>query len=185
MNMQRKTKGFTIIEVVLVLAIAGLIFLMVFLALPALQRTQRDTQRKDDLSRFAAAVQAYKSNNGGKMPWTEAAPANGVISDAEFLSPGDYAGTPVGTPPVPPATTPTNSFAGQYLVNGGSSYNDPQTNAIYVLQTSATTAPTAASQIRVVKYNGTDCTNATPAGAGTQWAVQMFQENGGLTCQNL
>ena len=31
-------KGFTIIEVVLVLAIAGLIFLMVFVALPALQR---------------------------------------------------------------------------------------------------------------------------------------------------
>ncbi|MBP6924997.1 type II secretion system protein [Candidatus Saccharibacteria bacterium] len=34
-NNQTK-KGFTIIEVVLVLAIAGLIFLMVFIALPAL-----------------------------------------------------------------------------------------------------------------------------------------------------
>ena len=34
-NKQTK-KGFTIIEVVLVLAIAGLIFLMVFIALPAL-----------------------------------------------------------------------------------------------------------------------------------------------------
>lgn len=39
-------KGFTIIEVVLVLAVAGLIFLMVFIALPALQRSQRDSQRK-------------------------------------------------------------------------------------------------------------------------------------------
>jgi hypothetical protein cdiviTM7_02704 len=37
--------GFTIIEVVLVLAVAGLIFLMVFLALPALQRSQRDTRK--------------------------------------------------------------------------------------------------------------------------------------------
>jgi prepilin-type N-terminal cleavage/methylation domain-containing protein len=37
-------KGFTIIEVVLVLAIAALIFLMVFSALPALQRNQRDTR---------------------------------------------------------------------------------------------------------------------------------------------
>lgn len=42
----KNTKGFTIIEVVLVLAIAGLIFLMVFIALPALQRGQRDTQRR-------------------------------------------------------------------------------------------------------------------------------------------
>lgn len=46
MNKHKLNKGFTIIEVVLVLAIAGLIFLAVFLALPALQRNQRDTQRK-------------------------------------------------------------------------------------------------------------------------------------------
>ena len=35
----KDAKGFTIIEVALVLAIAGLIFLVVFLALPALQRS--------------------------------------------------------------------------------------------------------------------------------------------------
>ena len=61
-------KGFTIIEVVLVLAIAGLIFLMVFIALPALQRNQRDTQRKNDLSRTLTAVQSYQSNNRGQLP---------------------------------------------------------------------------------------------------------------------
>ena len=49
-NQNLTKKGFTIIEVVLVLAIAGLIFLMVFLALPALQRSQRDTQRKQDVA---------------------------------------------------------------------------------------------------------------------------------------
>ena len=61
-------KGFTIIEVVLVLAIAGLIFLMVFLALPALQRSQRDTQRKNDLSKILAAVNEYRAANKGKLP---------------------------------------------------------------------------------------------------------------------
>ncbi|MDR0591316.1 MAG: type II secretion system GspH family protein [Candidatus Nomurabacteria bacterium] len=61
-------KGFTIIEVVLVLAIAGLIFLMVFLALPALQRNQRDTQRKDDVSIVGSAVTNYTSNNRGSLP---------------------------------------------------------------------------------------------------------------------
>jgi len=49
-------RGFTIIEVVLVLAIAGLIFLMVFIALPALQRNQRDTQRKNDMGRLSTAL---------------------------------------------------------------------------------------------------------------------------------
>ena len=45
-KLDQHKNGFTIIEVVLVLAIAGLIFLMVFIALPALQRSQRDAQRK-------------------------------------------------------------------------------------------------------------------------------------------
>lgn len=67
--MQSKTKqGFTIIEVVLVLAIAGLIFLMVFVALPALQRSQRDTQRRDDLARVATAITQYQTNNTGNLP---------------------------------------------------------------------------------------------------------------------
>ena len=73
-------KGFTIIEVVLVLAIAGLIFLMVFLALPALQRSQRDTQRKNDASRLRAAVTDYTSNNRGNLPWDGAAPKPDFIS---------------------------------------------------------------------------------------------------------
>lgn len=67
MNTQ-KTKGFTIIEVVLVLAIAGLIFLMVFIALPALQRNQRDTQRRNDLSRVQTAIQSYQTNARGALP---------------------------------------------------------------------------------------------------------------------
>ena len=66
----RKQQGFTIIEVVLVLAIAGLIFLMVFIALPALQRGQRDTQRRNDVARFASQVTQYQANNKGNVPAT-------------------------------------------------------------------------------------------------------------------
>lgn len=64
----QKEKGFTIIEVVLVLAIAGLIFLMVFIALPALQRGQRDTQRRDDVSTFISQLTSYSTNNKGQVP---------------------------------------------------------------------------------------------------------------------
>lgn len=72
MNAQTKnnTKGFTIIEVVLVLAIAGLIFLMVFIALPALQRSQRDQARKNDVTTVSSAVTSYTSNNRGNFPDT-------------------------------------------------------------------------------------------------------------------
>ncbi len=68
-------KGFTIIEVVLVLAIAGLIFLVVFLALPQLQRARRDTQRKSDAGRAVAALESYAGNNNGEYP-----------ADAEFTA---------------------------------------------------------------------------------------------------
>lgn len=67
--LQAKNKqGFTIIEVVLVLAIAALIFLMVFIALPALQRNQRDTARKTVLGKVASAVTSFQSNNRGNNP---------------------------------------------------------------------------------------------------------------------
>lgn len=56
-------KAFTIIEVVLVLAIAGLIFLMVFIALPALQRSQRNTRRRQDMSRILGAFTEYQGSN--------------------------------------------------------------------------------------------------------------------------
>lgn len=71
-------KGFTIIEVVLVLAIAGLIFLMVFIALPALQSSQRNTQREDDLSRFLTAVTDFASNNNGQLPFIYSGTTSGV-----------------------------------------------------------------------------------------------------------
>jgi len=61
-------KGFTIIEVVLVLAIAGLIFLMVFIALPALQRNQRDQQRRSDVGKMISQLTQYQTDNRGKLP---------------------------------------------------------------------------------------------------------------------
>lgn len=68
MNTKQTVKGFTIIEVVLVLAIAGLIFLMVFVALPALQAGQRDTARKNDVGSVATAVSNFTANNRGSFP---------------------------------------------------------------------------------------------------------------------
>lgn len=64
---KHKDQGFTIIEVVLVLAIAGLIFLMVFIALPALQRGQRDQARKNDATVVATAVNTFKSSNRSSL----------------------------------------------------------------------------------------------------------------------
>lgn len=59
----KNAKGFTIIEVLIVLAIAGLIMLVVFLAVPALQRNQKNTSYKAEANRIAASVQEFMGNN--------------------------------------------------------------------------------------------------------------------------
>ena len=84
-QIKKGKKGFTIIEVVLVLAIAGLIFLMVFIALPALQRGQRNTQRADDLGRILTAINAFQANNNGNLPF-EPRNTGGVIVAATRFS---------------------------------------------------------------------------------------------------
>ena len=62
------SEGFTIIEIVIVLAIAALILLIVFLALPSLQRSQRNTARKSDAGHVSSAINNFVSNNNGKLP---------------------------------------------------------------------------------------------------------------------
>ena len=63
-------RGFTIIEVVLVLAIAGLIFLMVFIALPNMQSAQRNTQRRNDYNSLSTQITNYATNHNGAYPTT-------------------------------------------------------------------------------------------------------------------
>ena len=92
--------AFTIIEVVLVLAIAGLIFLMVFIALPALQRNQRDAQRKRDIDRLYSAITRYRSNN----------------KNTKYLSLDSYNDSGAG-------------FVNSYLKLDGDSFEDPDGTA--------------------------------------------------------
>jgi len=60
--------GFTIVEILIVLAIAGLILLMVFEAIPALERSSRNSQRKQDVSALLQGVAHYELDNSGDFP---------------------------------------------------------------------------------------------------------------------
>ena len=128
--MNRNRKGFTIIEVVLVLAIAGLIFLMVFIALPALQRSQRNTRRRQDMSRILSAFVNYQTNNG-HMPED-----NDELSD--LVSRYIISGNPEGEEPTngwnAPGTTTDSGpcFSDEFCDPDGSSYRIPTNGGSYV-----------------------------------------------------
>lgn len=61
-------KGFTLIEVVLVLAIGGLIFLLAFLAFQNASVNRRDGQRRNDANTIVSELQNYASDHGGSIP---------------------------------------------------------------------------------------------------------------------
>ncbi|HSX45158.1 MAG TPA: prepilin-type N-terminal cleavage/methylation domain-containing protein [Candidatus Saccharimonadales bacterium] len=67
-QLRKRTEGFTIIEVMIVLAIAGLILLIVFLAVPALQRNSRNTALRNAAGNVLAGVNEFIAANNGKLP---------------------------------------------------------------------------------------------------------------------
>lgn len=171
MNAQSKEKGFTIIEVVLVLAIAGLIFLMVFIALPALQRNQRDTQRRNDVGRVQTALGNYSSANRGAVPttltaWTSFNTQFLAVGGDSFIDPagavpGQTSQTTYNLLPLA-ATTPLGAFsstAGVGLTQNSMFYTNNAT------------------------CNPADSTLAQSAGS-RKVAIRIALEGGGTYCVN-
>lgn len=65
----RTRKGFTIVEVSLVVAIGGLILVGALVAVPNLLRLARDSQRKTDMEKLVSALKKYQTNNNrGALP---------------------------------------------------------------------------------------------------------------------
>ena len=79
--MNQKRSGFTIIEIALVLCIAGLIFAMAFIALPSLWASQRNADRKAKVMEFINDLKTYQTNNSrGALP-TPSVPSTVVSFD--------------------------------------------------------------------------------------------------------
>jgi prepilin-type N-terminal cleavage/methylation domain-containing protein len=68
--MLKSRSGFTLIEIVLVLALAGFIIVIAFMAVLGTQRSRRDAQRKTDLGRIYGAIETYAADNRTAYPQT-------------------------------------------------------------------------------------------------------------------
>lgn len=56
--MRRPSRGFTLIETMIVVAVASLILLIVFVAIPALQHNLRNSQRRSDIHKLFTGLDA-------------------------------------------------------------------------------------------------------------------------------
>ena len=156
-NLLKKDKGFTLIEIVLVLAIAGLLLVIVFLAVSGAQRNRRDTQRKNDLSRIAAQVESYASNNNGCYPDSAAfAGCGGASTWAAF----------VGT---------------TYITAGN--FNDPLSGTAYAWTTPAQVpSGTQPAGLQYQDGSGTTCDGANNT-SGRVYSIRMQLESG-VACRD-
>jgi prepilin-type N-terminal cleavage/methylation domain-containing protein len=177
-KLNQDNKGFTIIEVLIVLAIAGLIMLVVFLAVPSLQRNQRNSGRDADGSRIAAAVNSFISDANGAVPNNTNLPR--IVADAGTMS-------NLGTFTVNTAATAACNAAGQAAMVGGT----PATANIRIC-TGATAAatPFTATADAVVIATGAQCSGADQAVAGSarQAAIFYTKEAGtgfSVACKNI
>lgn len=151
-KLKKNNEGFTIIEVMIVLAIAGLILLIVFLAVPALQRSSRNTQRKTDVGRIGAAATTVVSNLNGQPVTTGAGGnftggASGTIT-VEAGSLGFYSGANISTASV---STNNNTDDSHVVVVYG-----------FKCATDAINATTASPRSISVLYS-TEVAGATPS----------------------
>jgi prepilin-type N-terminal cleavage/methylation domain-containing protein len=154
----KRAEGFTIIEVMIVLAIAGLIMVIVFIAVPQLQRNQRDNARQNIANRVKAEIETYAGNNQGLYPFA---------GGAAF--PNNVVNTPCGAT----VTGCWQDFVGRYI-NGKVKVSDPSSGADVVSNASGVPTPwpgaapdtsgVTAGQFFV--YFGAKCDGETIAASG-------------------
>ncbi len=167
MKTKLNKKGFTIIEVLIVLAIAGLILLIVFLAVPALQRNSRNTQRKNDVAGLLGAFSEYTNNNNGTFPTAVTSPSAGVVRFGCGFA----------------VCTTSEAKVGYYNKGIGTGVGQVSLQSVY-----AATGPfNTAADDRVVIVGAADCAaGATTAGASRSVSAVYEIENGanryGPTC---
>ena len=105
----KNKKGFSLIEAILVIGVAGLIFLMMMIALPALQRQERDTERREDITWLLDVIKKFQTNNRGALP--------GLAEDADEVQ-VIWSATGLDS-------APTNSWAGFYRDHLKEEFKDP------------------------------------------------------------
>lgn len=127
----KKEQGFTIIEILIVLAIAGLIMLVVFLAVPALQRNSRNTQTRNDVSVYLGAVSEWSSNNNGRVPSAAAdlTTAGSGVNALANTSPATTKPTAVVTGARTNAANPVALNTLEYVANAKCSTTTGETTA--------------------------------------------------------
>ena len=140
--------GFTIVELMIVLAVGSLILTMIFLAVPTLQRAGRNNERKQDITALLGAISQYKLNHSGTFPSSTPAEKAIILKNAKRTYYTDPASITISATPASNTTTPDivtlynyskcNSNGDGDRVSGGAGYSDVV--ALFSIETTTSSA---------------------------------------------
>jgi type II secretory pathway pseudopilin PulG len=170
--------GFTIVETLIVLAIAGIILLLVLEVIPSLQRTARNNERKQDVSTILNAVSQYELKDSDNFPQ----PCGNIDAHEATCN------TPISN---------SNDYFLQFVFNDLTFYKQPDNVKLAVGQDSSTESPNPSTGT-VEVYNYQICypnQGASPGGSSNWGAdynnvVALYAIEGGSggytsECQNI
>lgn len=177
--------GFTIIEVSLVLGIAGLIFLMVFVALPTLQRQARNTSRQEDITDLVTAIKKYQTNNRGALPGAVADSGAIVYNESSTASANTWTGflrDYMNNGFVDPATGDSYTLRVENCVANGK--DQPCTNIADYVSNDFETNNFTMLVVKQAKCAGDESKGALMTSSPRKFAVLYRLEGSGLYCAN-
>lgn len=165
--MQVRQRGFTLVEIIIALAIGGLIAGMAFLWLNQAGVQRRDNQRRADVSRLLTMARQYANDHNGRYP-ASTAELTAMVNDyilaggATFNDPstGVLYGLAGDVPLADPLTTPNTIVASHNAV-----CNDITPSKIMIWTSG---------------FGG-----GTIALTGRNFAAAILLENGGVHCEQL
>lgn len=118
MHKHKKQSGFTLVELLIVIALIAIIAAVAFVALDPLKRFQdtRDARRLSDITALATAIKVAQVDNGGKYTY----PINGVTNNEVYMiSNGTSTGCTAYNANCITAVTQDNCLNLEYLVTAG------------------------------------------------------------------
>ncbi len=158
MKRSAPAEGFSLIELIIVIALGGFILSLVFLGVVQGQRNNRDDVRRAAVGRYLLAAKQWSSENDGAL-------INGAVD--------------------------ARSVVYQYIINGGGSYNPPNSSSVWVVKYQAGVVPPAPSAGVILVFAPGSCNadgsiqdqSASPTGQDSrQLAASTTLEDGHVYC---
>jgi general secretion pathway protein G len=143
-NFRQSRSGFTFIELMVVVAIIGILSGLFVTQYPAVQRRARDTNRRSDIKQYQTSMESYAFRNNGNYP-----ASGGIINIS-----GTYCSTTLGLPDCP---TDPKAPAAIYQVNS--------TTLVYVIWAKLEQPPTPVTYFIVCSTGEAGDSTTVPSGS--------------------